>query len=204
LLVVSVSLVADGLTASLAEFAAIPGVPSEVTLRKLIKENADFPAVPGTNGVAYLIDVAEAVAWLKERDAKRIAADREHAEQVRQLGLELLGADAAADVGQAGLSIDERKKLLEEEFYAIKVAEKRGDLIRKADIEAAIADVIVADARNRANFMARLAKRVTLGREQIAAGQELMDHDRRQFAAALERLAEKKDADAASGGAAAV
>lgn len=195
---------AEGLTATLGEFAAIQGVPSEPTLRRLIKENPDFPAVPGTNGVAYLIDVAGAVAWLKERDAKRVAAERAHAEQVRQLGLELLGEDAAADVGQAGLSIDERKKLLEEEFYAIKVAEKRGELIRKADVEAAIADVIVADARNRANFMARLAKRVTLGREQIAAGQELMDHDRRQFAAALERLTEKKDADAASGGAAAV
>lgn len=195
---------AEGLIASLAEFASIPGVPSEVTLRRLIKENPDFPAKPGTNGVAYEIDVQLGVAWLKERDAKRIAVEREHAEQVRQLGLELLGEGAAADVSQAGLSSDERRKLLEEELYSIKVAEKRGELIRKADIEAAISDVLVADARRRATFMARLAKRVTLGREQIAAGQELMDHDRRQFAAALERLTENRDADAASGGAAAV
>lgn len=195
---------ADGLTATLAEFAAIPGVPSEPTLRRLIKENIDFPAVPGTNGVAYLIDVAGAIAWLKDRDSKRIAAERAHAEQVRQLGLALLGEDAAADVGQAGLSIDERKKLLEEEFYAIKVAEKRGELIRKADIEAAISDVLVADARRRSSFMTRLAKRVNLTRDQLAAAEELMEYDRRQFAAALRGLTENDDADAAGGGAAAV
>lgn len=195
---------AETLIASLGEFAAIPGVPSEPTLRRLIKENPDFPALPGTNGQAYEIDVAAGIAWLKERDAKRVASERSHAEQVRQLGLELLGADAAADVGQAGLSIDERRKLLEEEYTAIKVAEKRGELIRKADVEAAISDVLVADAQRRASFMTRLAKRVSLSREQLAAAEELIDFDRRQFAAALKGLTESDDADAAGGGAAAV
>ncbi len=195
---------AEALIASLSEFAAIPGVPSEPTLRRLIKDNPDFPANPGTNGQAYEIAVADAIAWLKARDAKRVQTERDHAERVRQLGLELLGEGAAADVSQAGLSADERRKLLEEEFYAIKVAEKRGELIRKADIEAAISDVLVADAQRRASFMTRLAKRVSLSREQIAAAEELMDHDRRQFAAALKGLVESDDADAAGGGAAAV
>jgi len=196
--------VTDRITASLAEFAAIPGVPSQVTLRQLIKDNTDFPAKPGTNGVAYEIDVAPAIAWLKARDEKRIAAEREHADLVRQFGLELLGEGAASDVEQAGLSAAERKALLEEEFYAIKVAEKRGDLIRKADIESAIADVLVTDARRRATFMARLGKRVDLTREQIAAGDALMDADRKAFATALEILTEQDDVDAATGAAAAV
>jgi hypothetical protein len=196
--------VAEALIASLCEFAAIPGVPSEPILRKLIRENPDFPANPGTNGQAYEIDVAAGIAWLKEREAKRVQGEREHAEKVRQLGLELLGEGAAADVSQAGLSIDERKKLLEEEFYAIKVAEKRGELIRKADIEAAIVDVLATDAQRRGDFMARLAKRVNLTREQIAAAQELLEYDRRQFAAALKGVTETRDADAAGGGAAAV
>jgi hypothetical protein len=195
---------ADALIASLAEFAAIPGVPSEPTLRRLIKDNPDFPANPGTNGVAYEIDVAAGVAWLKEREAKRVQVERDHAEKVRQLGLELLGEGAAADVSQVGLSAEERRKLLEEEFYAIKVAEKRGELIRKADIEAAISDVLVADARRRSSFMTRLAKRVSLTRDQLAAAEELMDFDRRQFAAALKGLTETSDVDAATGGAAAV
>ena len=86
---------AEPLIASLAEFAAIPGVPSEVTLRRLIKDNPDFPAKPGTNGVAYEIDVEAGCAWLKDREARRVQAERDHAEQVRQLGLELLGEGAA-------------------------------------------------------------------------------------------------------------
>lgn len=195
---------AEALIASLGEFAAIPGVPSEPTLRRLIKENPDFPANPGTNGQAYEIDVAAGVAWLKAREAKRVQSERDHAERVRQLGLELLGEGAAADVSQVGLSADERRKLLEEEFYAIKVAEKRGELIRKIEIEAAISDVLVADAQRRASFMTRLAKRVNLTREQLAAAEELIDYDRRQFAAALKGLTENDDADAAGGGAAAV
>jgi len=196
--------VAEALIASLGEFAAIPGVPSEPTLRRLIKDNPDFPANPGTNGQAYEIDVAAGIAWLKERDAKRVQSEREHAERVRQLGLDLLGDSAATDVSQVGMSADERRKLLEEELYAIKVAEKRGELIRKADIEAAISDVLVADAQRRASFMTRLAKRVSLTREQLAAAEELIDYDRRQFAAALKGLTENDDADAAGGDAAAV
>jgi hypothetical protein len=188
----------DTLIASLADFAAIPGVPSEVTLRRLIKDNPDFPAKPGTNGVAYEIDVAAAIAWLKARDERRVAAEREHAEAVKQLGLELLGEKAATDIERA-VTPGERRELLEEEFYAIKVAEKRGELIRKAEIEAAIADVLVRDAQRRATFMARLGKRVDLTREVIAAGEALMDADRRAFASALERLTESTDADAATG-----
>jgi hypothetical protein len=190
---------AETLLASLEEFARIPGVPSQPTLRQLIKDNPDFPATPGTNGRAYEIDVRAAVEWLKARDERRIAAERAHADAVRQLGLELLGSDAAADVDQAGLSANERKALLEEEFYAIKVAEKRGELIRKAEIEAVIADVLVRDAQRRATFMARLGKRVELTREQVAAGEALSDADRRAFASALERLTETTDADAATG-----
>lgn len=190
---------AERLIATLAEFAAIPGVPSQVTLRQLIKDNPEFPAKPGTNGVAYEIDVEDGIAWLKARDEKRIAAEREHAEAVRQLGMELLGDGAAANVSQPGASAAERKQFYEEEYLAIKVAEKRGELIRKAEIEAAISDVLVRDAQRRATFMARLGKRVDLTREVIAAGEALMDADRRAFASALERLTETSDADAATG-----
>ena len=180
----------DRLTLTLEEFAKLDGVPGRDTLRRIIKDNPDFPAKPGSNGVAYEIDVEAGIAWLKEREARRVQAEREHAEKVRQLGLELLGEGAAADVERAGLSSDERRKLLEEEFYAIKVAEKRGELIRKSSIESAIADVLVTDARRRTTFMARLAKRVTLQRDAIAAGEALMDTDRRAFADQLSGLVE--------------
>lgn len=195
---------ADRLIASLEEFVAIDGVPSAPTMRKIIAENTDFPAEGGKAEGGYRIDVALGIAWLQDRAKRELEEKRQHAEAVRQFGLELLGEGAAADVSQAGLSASERKALLEEEFYAIKVAEKRGELIRKADIETAIADVLVRDAQRRANFMARLGKRVDLTREIIAAGEALSDADRRAFATALERLTETSDADAATGAAAAV
>lgn len=177
----------ERLTMTLEEFAAIEGVPGRDVLRRIIRDNADFPATPGSNGVAYQIDVAAAIEWLKGRDERRRAEEEERAASARQLALEMLGTDAAADVDR-GSSASERKALLEEEFYAIKVAEKRGELIRKDSIEAAISDVLVADAQRRASFITRLAKRVNLSREQLAAAEELIDLDRRQFAAALQAL----------------
>lgn len=185
--------------ASLEEFCAIPGVPSFPTVRKLIQNNPDFPAKAGTNGKAYQIDVAKGIAWLQAQEESRVEEQRRHAEEVKQFGLELLGDGAATDLQQVGLTADERKKLLEEEFFAIKVREKRGELIRRAEIEAAASDVIVTDARRRSTFMSRLAKRVELTREQIAAGEALMDMDRKAFASDIERLAETDHVDAASG-----
>ncbi len=180
---------ADRMTMTLEEFAALDGVPGRDVLRRMIKDNADFPAKPGSNGVAYEIDVGLAIEWLRTRDDRRRADEEERAAAARQLALDMLGADAASNPDRAG-SVSERKALLEEEFYAIKVAEKRGDLIRKDSIEAAIANVLVVDARSRTSFMGRLAKRTSLSRDAIAAGEALMLHDMKQFAEALSALSE--------------
>lgn len=180
---------ADRLTMTLEEFAALDGVPGRDVLRRMIKDNPDFPAKPGSNGVAYEIDVELAIEWLRTRDDRRRVDEEERAAAARQLALDMLGSDAAANLDR-GSSASERKALLEEEFYAIKVAEKRGELIRKDSIEAAISNVLVVDARSRTSFMGRLAKRATLSREAIAAGEALMAHDMKQFAQALVALAE--------------
>ena len=55
----------DRLTLTLEEFAKLDGVPGRDTLRRIIKDNPDFPAKPGSNGVAYEIDVEAGIAWLK-------------------------------------------------------------------------------------------------------------------------------------------
>jgi hypothetical protein len=179
----------DRLTMTLEEFAALDGVPGRDVLRRIIKDNDDFPATPGTNGVAYQIDVAAAIEWLRSRDDRRRAAEEQRAAAARQLALDMLGADAVSNVDR-GSTPSERKALLEEEFYAIKVAEKRGELIRKDSIEGAIADVLSTDAQQRRSFVARLAKRLSLTREQLHEAELMMEQDRRQFAAALNSLAE--------------
>lgn len=186
----------DRVTLTLEEFAKIEGVPGRDTLRRLIRDNPDFPASVGKNGVAYAVDVEAGIRWLQEREARRAAEEAERSEAARELALGLLGEASATNLATSN-SAAERKAILEEEFYAIKVAEKRRELIRKADVEAAIADVIVADVRQRATFMARLARRVELTREQIVAGEAIMDADRKKFAAALENLTAE---DAQEGG----
>lgn len=117
---------------SLGELATMAGMPSEVTLRKMIAEHADFPIISrGKNGVSYEIDLAAAAAFVVGIRSKEEEIARSRAEEVRQLGFDLLGPDAAVREEQIGLTAAERKALLEEELAAIKVAERRGELVRK-------------------------------------------------------------------------
>lgn len=185
---------------SLADLAEVQGMPSERTLRKLIRDNPDFPIVSiGKNGVAYEIDFEAAVTWIRSHEDKRREAERVQAEQRRQFALDLLGEDAAAAPASEGLSAAERKALLEEELVAIKVAERRGQLIRKDSVEEAISTALVVDGRRRGSFSARLGKRVDLSRDTIAAIDLMIDQDRRAFAADMRKIIETSDADAEAG-----
>lgn len=180
--------------ASLEDFASIPGVPSERTLRKIIKDNPDFPTVKaGRSGVAYEIPVTQALAWLKERAEREEAAKRAHAEDIRQHALDFLGRDAATAVEQQGLSTDERLKLLQEEIAACKVRQMRGELIRKDSVEAALANLLVASRRQGETFAARLSKRVDLPRDVMVQIDALMEQDLKALAADLEAAVEVDD-----------
>lgn len=186
--------------ASLGDLAAVPGMPTEPTLRKLIRENPDFPIVSiGKSGQSYEIDVEAAIEWIKAHEEKRREAEAAQRNRVQQYALELLGYDAASNNEQAGLSPAERKALLEEELVAIKVAERRGQLIRKASVEEALAAMMVLDARRRETFTARLAKRIDLPREALTAIAAMMEQDRRALAADMEKLGSITDADAEAG-----
>lgn len=185
---------------SLGDFCAAPGMPSEPTLRKLIRDHPDFPVIlTGKNGSAYEIDVRAAVAWLKAREEKEREALRARGEEVRQVVLDLLGEDAAAASAQPGMSALERKQALEEELIAIKVRERRRELIRRDSVEQALAQVLVMFRQRGETFSARLGKRTDLSREQIAAIDELMRQDQDFLADRMEKIAEITDADAAPG-----
>lgn len=180
-----------GQIASLAEFSAIPGAPSEPTLRKLIAENADFPVVKvGKNGSAYEIRVVPALQWLRAKNERETAAKRRHADEVRQVAMAFLGEDADSEAHEHGLSAEDKLKLLQAELAATKLRTMRGELIRKSSIEEALANLIVTDRRRRETFGARLAKRVDLTREQIAQIDALMEFDLRSFAADMETIAD--------------
>lgn len=177
---------------SLGDLAAVPGVPSEPTLRKLIRENADFPVVSvGKNGQAYEIDVEAAIGWLKAHEEQRREAERARTAEVRQFALELLGPDAATENRSEGLSIVERKQLLEEELVAMKVSERRGELVRKASIEAAFAAVFDLLNQQRRSLSARLAKRMDLSRAQQLVIDEMLDRDLQALADKFEEMGRK-------------
>jgi len=171
---------------NLADLAAT-GLASEPTLRKWIQAQPDQPWIikRGSNGDAYEIDIPTAIdAWRGEEQRKTDEA-RQRAADLRQLGLDLGLGDAGADQ-LPGLSIAERKALLEEELVAIKLAEKRGELIRRNDVEAAIGDVLVKFRQKGVSFAARLAKRIDLTRDQITAIERLMSADQAELADMME------------------
>lgn len=180
----------DRVIGTLGDLAAVPGLPSEPTLRKLIRENPDFPVVStGRNGVGYEIDVEAAIQWLKGHEEKRREAERERGEQVRQFALDLLGADAVATPADAGLSASERRALLEEELVAMKVAERRRELVRKVSVDAAFAAVFDLLRQQRRKLSGRLARRTDLTRQQQVLIDDILEKDLSELADKFEELA---------------
>jgi hypothetical protein len=170
---------------NLADLAAT-GLASEPTLRKWIAAQPDRAWIikRGSNGDAYEIDLAEAIeAWRGEEREKTEQA-RRRAEDVRQFGMDL--GLSAGDPTTVGLSIAERKQLLEEELVAIKLSEKRRELIRRVEVEAAVGDVLVKFRQKGHTFAARLAKRVDLTRDQITAIDRLALADQAELATMME------------------
>lgn len=171
---------------NLADLAAT-GLASEPTLRKWINAQPDQPWIikRGTNGDAYEIDIHGAVAaWQAEQDRKAEEA-RQRAADIRQISLNLNIGIAAQP--QAGLSIQERKALLEEELVATKLMEKRGELVPFAEVLGAIGDIISRFQQRQATFAARLAKKIDLTRAQLTAIEQLMHDDQVWLAAMMEK-----------------
>lgn len=175
----------------------MPGMPSEPTLRKMIAERPDFPLVSrGTNGVAYEIDLEQAFAFVRGIEAEKRAAIESRNIEIRQLGFELLGEDAAsAATANSGLSSDDRKRLLEEELAAIRVAERRRELVRKAPVIAAVGDLVLFIAEKQKTLADRLGKRAHVPREVLAALDRLVEQDRRDIAARMERAVDAFSGD---------
>lgn len=183
---------------SLAELVSLPGMPSEPTIRKLIDKHSDFPILKrGKNGDAYEFDLKVATEFILGLRAKEEEEARARAAEVQQFGFDLLGPDAVAlDAGQVGLSAAERKALLEEELVAIKLAEKRGQLVRKASVEAALGTFLTWLGQRQDSFSRRLAKRVDVPREVLTAIDRLVEADRKEIAAQMEKMSDVGEEEA--------
>lgn len=168
---------------NLGELASMPGLPNEHQLRKLIRDNPDFPVIDrGAKGSAYEFDLGAVVQWLQQYQASEAEADRARGEETRQLAMVLLGSDAASGDRPVGLTSSERRAQLEEELVAGKLSARKGELMRRASLTGAIAQVVLIDSRMRAGFAQRLVANVPLAPELIAAIDTLQDLDRKAFA----------------------
>ena len=169
---------------NLADLVAT-GIASEPTLRKWLKDQHDCDWIKkrGSNGDAYELDIAAAIAAWRSREQEKAAADRLKSEALGQMALDM------GLVPQSGplISIADRKALIDEEISAIKLAQLRRELVPVASVEAAFGDVLARYAQRAATFTARLAKKIDLSREQIAAIEALRAADQTWFAVQMEK-----------------
>lgn len=177
---------------NLADLAAT-GLASEPTLRSWIKAEPDQSWIikRGSNGDAYELDLEGAIAAFKARQEAEAAAARDRAESLRQLGLDLGLGGSAEDLSAVGLSIAERRQLLEEEVVAIKLSKLRGELVPYASAIAAFGDVLARFRQARQTFTARLAKRADFTREQLAAIERQLESDDTKLAEMLGKAGEE-------------
>lgn len=174
---------------NLADLAAT-GLASEPTLRKWIAAEPDQAWIikRGTNGDAYEIDIPGAVEAFRLQEEEKALLARQRAESIRQLAMDLGIGAAGDDRSSVELSIAERRQLLEEEVVAIKLSKLRGELVPYASAQAAFGDVLVKVSQRMRTVSARLAKRVDLTREHIAAIDRLMEADAAELASMMEKL----------------
>lgn len=178
---------------TLAELASIAGMPSEPTLRAMIKNDPHFEGIlkHGTNGDAYEIDLPVAVAYYVGLQQKKVEAERERQEALAQLGLDL-GLGAAAQQRDPGFTVADRQALLEEEVVAMKLAKLRRELIDKASVETAVSEFVVKVKELGSTFAARLAKRADLSRSALIEIERLMEDDQRTIARFMRDMAQRE------------
>jgi hypothetical protein len=153
---------------NLADLAAT-GIASEPTLRKWIAAEPDQAWIlkRGSNGDAYEIDIPGAVAAFQAGEEAKAQAARDRAGMIRQLAMDLGINQGEAEQSAIGLSIAERKQLLEEELVAIKVGQLRRELVSRAEVDAELGDVLTKFRQRLSTLSARLAKKIDLDRNQI-------------------------------------
>jgi len=168
---------------NLADLVAT-GLASEPTLRKWLRDQGecDWIKKRGSNGDAYEIDIPGAIDAWKAKEAEKVEADRRKGELLGQMAMDL----GLAPPSGPALSIADRKALIDEEIAAMKLGQLRRDLVQVGSVEAAFGDILARYAQRASTFAARLAKKIDLTREQIAAIETLRAADQTWFADQME------------------
>lgn len=184
---------------NLADLAKL-GIASEPTLADWLKglppETEWIFKRATAKGDPWDIDLKAAIKAWQERKEQETLAARERTGMLNQFALEL-GLDVRPEA-DFEVSIAERKAMLEEEVLAIKLAEKRGELIRIRDVEAAAADALSKERQRTDALTARLALKLDLDRDQIAIVEKEVALCQHAFADDMEKLGQSYGSDGAA------
>lgn len=191
---------------TLAELANLPGMPSEPTLRDMIRQDDAFEGIVRRGvgkGDAWEIDLRVAARYVTGIAARKAEQQRQREGDLRQMAMDLgLGGQSAADVG---FSIADRTALIEEEVKAIKLGQLRGEVVEKASVEAAVGMLMVMFQQQRADFSARLGRRIDLPRAVQIELDRMLDSDLAVVVRRLRELAKgESDGDGRDAAAAAL
>jgi hypothetical protein len=144
-----------------------------------------------SKGDPWDIDLdAATVAWHSQKEQK-VEKARNRDEAIKQFSIER-GFTQIANT-EIVLSIKERKLLLDEEYSALRLGEKRGSLIRKLDVEVAAANLLSENRSSWEGFSAELSMKLGLNNEQIVIVDNMIAKRLNRFADKLESLGEDGD-----------
>lgn len=182
----------ERLIGSLGDLAAMAGMPSEPTIKKMIDGDPEFPVLSrGTNGRSWEFDLRAAWQYIRDCQRREEERARAHKEKVAQLGLDLLGDGALVqDLEVLTLTPQEQNAAMNAEYLRTKMAEKRRTLVPASEVVAGLADDAAWFVDQCDGFSGKCAKRGTFNREQLNVIDQVIDELRTRFAERLEGRAD--------------
>lgn len=160
-------------TVNLLELAELMDTSAN-TLRRMIREHADFPvAARGSHGRPYAFDPVAVAEHLKRHEAELETARVERQAELAQMRLDLFGGETIDEPALA-LSARDRAASLEVELRATNLAAARGELVRKAEVEAALASAMTRMRQDLLQVASEIARRFDLDRDKRLAVEDLV------------------------------
>lgn len=133
---------AGAFTVNLSEAARLLGI-SVPAFKGWLEKYDDLPVQRrGTNGQPYEFDVRALAEWRKDRDAELAASAVERANEIDQMRMDLFGVEAQAET--TGRTAKELLEEIQTQNAIDNLGQRRGELVRVADVQACIENAFVA------------------------------------------------------------
>lgn len=178
------------------QLAEALGEVSVNTIDKWLVQGLPYEA-KGTNGQAYEFKLSRCYAWKKGREAEQQEASEKAARAVHQMRMALLGGDTGSS--EMALSPKQRKELYEAEHAYNKLAQSRGELIKREEVFSLLTSVFASVRATIDGMPDRLSRDAGLNGRQaeaaVSVADDLLAEMHRALSTFSEGLNEKKRAE---------